>query len=98
MPSLNTCVKSLATIESFPPSCSAPSTLRPIHAVPKEVTFWIYGDLLAIQTLVSAGPHPASKLTYAPALGRLVPYALSLPNVPVKPVTVQFLIPDASLT
>ena len=93
MPSLKICVKSFATILSLPPLCNDPSTFNPTHAVPKFDTFCTYGDLVVIQPLVSSGPQPGSRLTNAPALGRLVPYAFPLPSVPNNPLNEQFLKP-----
>ena len=93
MPSDIICVKSFATILSLPPACKSPSTFRPIQPVPKLVTFCTYGDLFVIHANVSAVPYPGSRLTNAPAVGRLVPNAFALPNAPVNPVNVQFLKP-----
>ena len=72
MPSLNTCVKSLATIDLFPAPCNVPSIFSPVQPNPNVVTFCMYGDLEEICTDASDVPEPGSKLTYAPANGRLV--------------------------
>ena len=69
MPSDITCVKSFDTIDLLPPLCRAPSIFCPVHAVPIVVTPCIYGDLVAIQVLSSAGPHPGSKLQNDPPVG-----------------------------
>ena len=59
----------------------SPSTFIPIHFVPKVVTFVRRMERVEIHALVSAG-LTGSKRTKAPAVGRLVPYAFSDPNVP----------------
>ena len=69
MPSLRTWVKSLETIDLFPPLCKAPSIFCPTHPVPIVVTPWIYGERVRIQVRLSAGPHPGSKDTYDPPRG-----------------------------
>ena len=98
MPSLRTCVKSLDTIERFPPWCKAPSILQPTQPVPNVVTFCMYGERCLIHALLSYGPNPGSKLVYAPAVGRFVPYALTVLNEPVKPLVVMLRRPVALRT
>ena len=89
MPSLKICVKSFATILSLPPACKSPSTFIPTHPVPNVDTFCTYGDLFEIHARVSAVPQPGSKLTNAPALGRLVPNEFAVLSVPLRPLNEQ---------
>ena len=88
IPSDITCVKSLDTIESLPPSCSAPSIFCPIAPYPNVVQFCIYGDLALIHTASCFGPQPGSNDAYAPALGLLVPLAFGACKSPINPCIV----------
>ena len=54
IPSLSTCVKSLATMGSLPPLCKSPSILIPTHPVPNVVTPCTYGSCLDPSCIVGS--------------------------------------------